>query len=126
MEKKKIVVITGSPRKNGNSLAMTKAFIQVAQEKGPQILRFDAANKNLGDCHACETGYKTGKACTFDDDFNLLHSHVSIQGKLKEFLETGDHYLYICLVEQVYADEKEKPLFAWNGYRKIAPALEAE
>lgn len=55
-----------------------------------------------------------------------LHSHVAIQGKLKEFLETGDHYLYICLVEQVYADEKEKPLFAWNGYRKIAPALEAE
>ena len=72
MEKKKIVVITGSPRKNGNSLAMTEAFIQAAQEKGHQIVRFDAADKNLGGCHACETCYKTGKACTFDDDFNVL------------------------------------------------------
>ena len=40
---KKIVVITGSPRKNGNSFAMTDAFIQAAQEKGYQITRFDAA-----------------------------------------------------------------------------------
>ena len=32
---KNIVVITGSPRKNGNSFAMTDAFIQAAQAKGP-------------------------------------------------------------------------------------------
>jgi len=31
---KKIVVITGSPRKKGNSFAMTNAFIQAAQAKG--------------------------------------------------------------------------------------------
>ena len=30
---KKIVVITGSPRKNGNSFAMTDAFIKAAEEK---------------------------------------------------------------------------------------------
>lgn len=28
---KKIVVITGSPRKNGNSFAMTDAFIKAAE-----------------------------------------------------------------------------------------------
>ena len=31
---KKIVVITGSPRKNGNSFAMTDSFIRAAEEKG--------------------------------------------------------------------------------------------
>ena len=31
---KKIVVITGSPRKDGNSFAMTDAFIRTAQAKG--------------------------------------------------------------------------------------------
>ena len=31
---KKIVVITGSPRKNGNSFAMTDAFIKTAEAKG--------------------------------------------------------------------------------------------
>lgn len=69
---KKIVVITGSPRKNGNSFAMTKAFIKAAEAKGHTVTRFDAALKNVGGCHACETCYSTGKACTFDDDFNTI------------------------------------------------------
>ena len=34
---KKIVVITGSPRKNGNSFAMTDAFIQAAEAKGHSV-----------------------------------------------------------------------------------------
>ncbi|MBD5469650.1 MAG: flavodoxin family protein [Lachnospiraceae bacterium] len=69
---KKIVVITGSPRKNGNSFAMTDAFIKAAEEKGHTVMRFDAALKKVGGCHACETCFSTGKACTFDDDFNTI------------------------------------------------------
>ena len=69
---KKIVVLTGSPRKNGNSFAMTDAFIRAAEEKGHEITRFDAAMKHVGGCHACETCFKTGKACSFDDDFNTV------------------------------------------------------
>ena len=69
---KKIVVITGSPRKNGNSFAMTDAFIQAAEAKGHSVTRFDAAGKKLTGCHACETCFKTGKACSFDDDFNTI------------------------------------------------------
>ena len=69
---KKIVVITGSPRKNGNSFAMTDAFIAAAEAKGHIVTRFDAALKKVGGCRACETCYSTGKACTFDDDFNLI------------------------------------------------------
>ena len=69
---KKIVVITGSPRKNGNSFAMTDAFIKAAEAKGHIVTRFDAAMMKIGGCHACETCFKTGKACSFDDDFNLI------------------------------------------------------
>ncbi|MEY8334136.1 flavodoxin family protein [Lachnospiraceae bacterium 47-T17] len=69
---KKIVVITGSPRKNGNSFAMTEAFIKAAEEKGHTVTRFDAAMKKVGGCHACETCFSTGKACTFEDDFNTI------------------------------------------------------
>lgn len=36
--------------------------------------------------------------------------------------ETGDHYLYICDVEQVYGNEAEEALFAWNGYSQVRPA----
>ena len=69
---KKIVVLTGSPRKNGNSFAMTDAFIKAAEEKGHTITRFDAALKKVDGCRACETCFSTGKACTFDDDFNTI------------------------------------------------------
>lgn len=69
---KKIVVITGSPRKNGNSFAMTDAFIEAAEKKGHTVTRFDTAMMNVSGCHACETCFRTGKACSFDDDFNTI------------------------------------------------------
>ena len=51
-----------------------------------------------------------------------LHSRVAIQCGLKEFIETGDHYLYICDVNQVYGNKNEQAVFSWDGYAKIAPA----
>lgn len=75
---KKILVITGSPRKNGNSLAMTEAFIKAAEAKGHAVVRFDAAEMKIGGCHACETCFKTGKACSFDDDFNLIAPEIPV------------------------------------------------
>lgn len=69
---KKIVVITGSPRKNGNSFAMTEAFVKAAEEKGHSVTRFDTSFMNIGFCHDCETCFTTGKACSFDDDFNTM------------------------------------------------------
>ena len=73
---KKIVVITGSPRRNGNSSAMSDAFIKAATEKGHTVTRFDAAMMNIGGCHACQTCFKTGKACSFDDDFNMIAPYI--------------------------------------------------
>ncbi len=73
---KKVIVITGSPRKEGNSLAMTEAFIEAANQKGHTVTRFDAAFANVGGCHACETCYQTGKPCTFDDDFNKIAPEI--------------------------------------------------
>ena len=51
---------------------MTEAFIQAAEAKGHTVIRFDAADKRLTGCHACETCFKTGRACSFDDDFNTI------------------------------------------------------
>lgn len=51
-----------------------------------------------------------------------VHSCVAIQCSLKEYHEVGDHYLYICHVEQVYGNDDEVALFAWDGYADVAPA----
>lgn len=51
-----------------------------------------------------------------------VHSVVAIQASLREFVDVGDHYFYICPVQKVYANPAETPLFAWKGYAKIAAA----
>lgn len=51
-----------------------------------------------------------------------FHSRVAIQCSLKEYYEVGDHYLYICNVEQAYGNDAEEALFAWNGYSQLRPA----
>lgn len=50
------------------------------------------------------------------------YSRVTIQCHMKEYHETGDHYLYICEVGQVYGNEAEEALFAWSGYSQLRPA----
>lgn len=62
---KKIVVITGSPRKGGNSFAMTDAFISAAESRGHTVKRFDAAMMKIGSCHACETCFFNRKGLLF-------------------------------------------------------------
>ena len=49
-----------------------------------------------------------------------VHSIVAMHCAIREFVDVGDHYFYICDVENVYKDVDEKPLFAWKDYSKIA------
>ena len=81
-------------------------------------------------CGSC-SGRDTDKAAKFgimlqelpDTDIPVpVHSRVAIACCLKEYHEVGDHYLYICDVVQVYGNESEKAVFAWNGYREIRTA----
>lgn len=68
----KIVVINGSPRKEGNTARMVESFREKATEAGAEVVLFNAATSNVGGCHACETCFQSGKACTYDDDFNAI------------------------------------------------------
>ena len=45
----KIVVLTGSPRKNGNSAYLAEQFIKGAEEKGHEVFRFDCASPSAPD-----------------------------------------------------------------------------
>ena len=72
----KITVITGSPRKHGNSFAMTDAFIKEAEKCGHTIQRFDAAFMKITGCHSCMTCYKTGKACSYNEAFDAVASSI--------------------------------------------------
>lgn len=69
---KNILVITGSPRKNGNSDLLADAFIQGAAESGHTVNKFEAARQTIHGCTACDTCWSKGTACTFKDGFSKL------------------------------------------------------
>lgn len=68
---KNILVLTGSPRKNGNSNTLVQAFAEGATAKGHIVNIFDTT-KNMGGCKACDTCWSTGRACSFKDAFTDL------------------------------------------------------
>ena len=71
----KIVVLTGSPRKNGNSAYLAEQFIKGAEEKGHEVFRFDCAFKQVEPCRACNRCGMDGP-CIFNDDFQELRPHL--------------------------------------------------
>ncbi len=71
----KLLVITGSPRKNGNSNTLADHFIKGAKEAGHEVVRFDAAFKEVHPCIACNKCGMNG-SCVFKDDFEFVRKHI--------------------------------------------------
>lgn len=63
----KIVVLTGSPHKNGTSNTLAREFIRGAEEAGHEVLRFDTAFLKIHPCIGCDHCGMNGP-CAFNDD----------------------------------------------------------
>lgn len=74
-DKMKIVVLTGSPRRNGNSAYLAEQFIKGAEEQGHEVFRFDCAMKDVEPCRACNRCGMDGP-CIFNDDFQELRPRL--------------------------------------------------
>lgn len=71
----KILVLTGSPRENGNSNTLAAHFIRGAREAGHEVARFDAAARDVHPCIACNTCGMNGP-CVFKDDFEEVRERI--------------------------------------------------
>lgn len=71
----KILVLTGSPRENGNSNTLAAHFIRGAKEAGHDVTRFDAASSDVHPCIACNSCGMDGP-CVFKDDFETVREHI--------------------------------------------------
>lgn len=67
----RIVVITGSPHRNGTTAALAEAFIEGAKEAKHDIFRFDAAKEKVSPCLACDHCRTKGR-CIHDDGMREL------------------------------------------------------
>lgn len=63
---KKVLILSGSPRKGGNSDVLCDQFAKGALESGNEVEKIRVADKHIGYCRACYA-CKTG-ACVLKDD----------------------------------------------------------
>ena len=73
---KKILILNGSPRVNGNTKALIEEFTKGAKEKGHNIIKFDLDKMNIHGCKGCLKGGKDKESpCTQKDDMQKIYPH---------------------------------------------------
>ena len=65
---KKVLILSGSPRKGGNSDILCDRFAQGAREAGNQVEKIRVADKKIGYCHACYYCREHAGECAIKDD----------------------------------------------------------
>ena len=65
---KQILILAGSPRKNGNSAALCREFARGAEDSGHQVETVFLRDKKIGYCLACYHCKKSGGVCAIKDD----------------------------------------------------------
>lgn len=137
---KKVLILSGSPRKEGNSDILCDRFAQGAAEAGNSVEKIRVADKKISPCRACYYCRVHDGECVIKDDMAevlrkmidadviVLSSPVyfySIDAQLKavidrtvaRWLEVSDkefYYIVTCADEQKSA--AERTLECFRGY----------
>ena len=83
--------------------------------------------------HTGERVRETGKVATNNIEMMAVEgsdiqipvdTRLAMVATLQQSVEVGDHILHICQVDKFLGDEDKKGLYAWNGFGKVAPAVE--
>lgn len=136
---KKVLILSGSPRKNGNSDLLCDEFMKGAIESGHQVEKIRVADKNIGYCRACYGCKGTGVCVIKDDMMEVLQKMIdcdvlvlaspvyfySIDAQLKavidrsvaRWLEVKDKELYyIMTAADAEKVSMETTLACFRGY----------
>ena len=73
---KKIVCLLGSPRVNGNSERLAKAFVIGAESQGAKVRFFRLQNMNIKGCIDCRRCWENGKHCVINDDMAQIYEAI--------------------------------------------------
>jgi multimeric flavodoxin WrbA len=65
---KSIVVLSGSPRKEGNTVRLAEAFVAGANAAGKEVALFMVAGLQIGGCRGCGYCFKNQGSCVQKDD----------------------------------------------------------
>lgn len=71
---KKIMILNGSPRKNGNTSTLVKAFTEGAESAGNTVTEFFLDSMNINGCKGCFGGHSSKECpCVQKDDMSEIY-----------------------------------------------------
>lgn len=69
---KNVLIVSGSPRKGGNSDLLCDEFMKGAQESGNQVEKIFLRSKKVAPCNACYFCKQSGGQCAIKDDMGEI------------------------------------------------------
>ena len=109
-----ILVLNGSPRPNGNTVAMVNAFVEGATENGHNITVVSVCQKKIAGCLACEYCHTKGEGkCVQKDDMQEIYpvleeaEMIVLASPIYYHSLTGQLQ---CAINRIYALDKPKNL----------------
>lgn len=73
---KNVLILSGSPRRQGNSDILCDEFAKGAAEAGHRVEKIRVAEKNIGFCRACYACRETGSCVIRDDMAEILQKMI--------------------------------------------------
>ena len=74
---KQIVILNGSPRRNGNTSALVRAFTKGAEKAGHTVREFFLSSMDIHDCKGCFGGHSSRECpCVQRDDMDPIYAAV--------------------------------------------------
>ena len=123
---KKILVISTSPRKGGNSDTLADEFLRGAQEAGNSVEKITLHDKTIGFCRGCLTCQRIGNCVIHDDADPIVQS---IKSSEVIAFATPVYYYGLCGQLKTLLD-RTNPLFGadyqFRDIYLLAAAAEAE
>lgn len=113
----KIIVLNGSPHKNGNTAFLVDAFVQGAQEAGHEVHTFHVCQMHIHGCIACEYCHLKGtnhkRQCIQKDDMQQIYP---VLDEAEMIVLASPIYYHgfsgqlQCAINRIYALDKPKKL----------------
>lgn len=109
-----ILVLNGSPRKEGNTAAMVGAFAAGAREAGHQVDIVPVCQKKIAGCLACEYCHTKGNGkCVQQDDMQQVYPLLE-QAQMIVLASPVYYHSFTgqlqCAINRIYALDKPKNL----------------
>ena len=113
---KNILVISTSPRKNGNSALLAEEFARGAADAGHQVEIITLRDKNIGFCHACDACMKNGGKCILKDDMTEI---LDLYQKADVLVLATPVYFYGISAQMKTFIDRTYPIWQHLGSKEI-------